>query len=290
MKLSIGSIVLLLCIQACTAQSKKIVLVKPGVINNQLSPEWKDALVTRMDKEELDSMAGLNRALTSEEQAWFKLIQSKTTKWNAFRDSLGVPFGNPRLADTLYILLGGFGVDDAFTYGPRTVCLDLTAFQANYGMAGLAENSERVDRIFSHEFSHLLHKDWMRKHAFTPKTFKDSVLWECMYEGVGMYRSLGMKWFPKNGVIPDITKTALENLYPQFIQHIATIQSSDNLSEQQKKEIRAHLSRGPVDKKWGAFTVAIWLSLEANGDDRKLVDWINKGMDAIIPLSKKYIP
>ena len=41
--------------------------------------------------------------------------------------------------------------------------------------------------------------------------------------------------------------------------------------------------------KWGALPVGVWLAIEAKGDDKNLIPWINMGPDAIIPLAKKYL-
>lgn len=268
---------------------KTAVIVKLGVTaNNHLSTDWKDALVSRMPQAELDSMAALHRPLTADELGWKKLIESKTESWNALRENLGAPFGNRSVPDTVDVLLGAFGVDDGFTYQYHTVCLDITALQNAYGAASLPENSEKLDRIFAHEFTHLLHKDWARRNKLVLKTFQDSVLWECIYEGMGMYRSLRPVWLPKNGVIPAETRAALDGLYPQFVSNLIKA-GAYHLTAADKKRVLAHLSRGRVQQKWGAFTIAIWLALEANGHDKKLAKWINGGLASVPALAYKYL-
>jgi hypothetical protein len=150
------------------SQSRKratTVIVKLGMTaNNRQSKEWQNALVSRMSKAGLDSMAALHRPLTAEELAWKKLFESKAALWNSLRENLRAPFGNGDVPDTVYVLLGAFGADDAFTYQYNTICFDVTAYQAAYGAATLPGNSEKMDRIFAHEFTHLLHKDWLRRH------------------------------------------------------------------------------------------------------------------------------
>lgn len=44
-----------------------------------------------------------------------------------------------------------------------------------------------------------------------------------------------------------------------------------------------------MKKKWGALPVAVWLALEAKGNDENLIKWVNKGPNAIIPLAEKYL-
>lgn len=285
--------VILVCVCAFTgvySQSPKTALiVKLGLTtNNHLSTDWKDALAPRMTRAELDSMAALHRSLTADELGWKKLIESKTESWNAMRENLGVPFGNGSVPDTVDVLLGAFGIDDGFIYQYNTICLDVTALQTAYGRASLPENSEKVDRIFVQEFTHLLHKNWARRNKLVLKTFQDSVLWECLYEGMGMYRSLRPAWLPKNSVMPAETRAALARLYPQFVSNLIKA-GAYHLTAADKKRVLAHLSRGQVQQKWGAFTIAIWLALEANGDDKKLAKWINGGLASVPALAYKYL-
>ncbi|MGZ8516860.1 MAG: hypothetical protein ACXWWD_05895 [Chitinophagaceae bacterium] len=265
------------------------IIVKPGFSENGISAEWKNALGSRMNSFRLDSFSHLQRTLAKEEKAWEKLIISKAGTWNEFMDSLSIPFKDVEISETVHVLIGYLGDDDGFTYGNQTVCLDLTALNRAYGEADLPENDNRIDRIFAHEYTHLLHKSWARKNKLKLETFKDSILWECMYEGMGMYRSLNSKWKPVNGELPVISKNALEYLHPIFVNRLTTIQTANRLTATEKEQLNKNLSRGSVNQKWGAFPVAIWLALEANGDEKKLQAWIDKGPSAVIILAKKYL-
>ncbi|MFC0771951.1 hypothetical protein [Terrimonas alba] len=269
---------------------KDTIIVKDGFEKERLSAIWKNALVTRISKEQLDSFSQLRREIVAGEIAWKKLIESKSRYWNSFRDSLAIPFSNLKLPDTIPVLLGLFGSDDGFTYGSQTVCLDLTALQTAYGSASLPENNNRIDRIFAHEYTHLLHKAWKQQHNLSLANFRDSILWECLYEGIGMYRSLNPKWIPIHGELPELSKKSLDNLYPVFVDRLITIEQNSLLTTEEKEQLNKNLSRGNVNQKWGAFPVAIWLSLVADSDDEKLQNWVNKGPVAVIELAKKYLP
>lgn len=260
------------------------------ISNDRISPEWKAALTSRMSKEELDSVSAMTRPINPGEEGWMNLIKARAGVWSRYIDSLKKPFSNCELPATLYVYMGYSGLDDAFTYQYNTVCLDLTAFQLNYGEAGLPENTNRIDRIFAHELTHLMHKDWARRHQYRAADFRDSVLWECLYEGIGMYRSLHLQWLPVNHALPQVSRTALDELIPVFVDNLIEVHTSPILDAAARKRITASLSRGRVQKKWGAFTVAIWLAMEANGDDGKLASWIDMGPEAIIGLAKKYLP
>lgn len=264
------------------------IIARSGIVQDKSSPDWLKALKSRLPAQKVDSISRITKEVTKEEAGWKKVIESKTGRWNAFRDSLGVPFNNIHLTDTVYILTGYGGDDDGFTYGLQTVCFDLTALQREYGNAVLPENDNRLDRLFAHEYTHLLHKAWAVKAKYEFKTFRDSILWECLYEGMGMYRSLNARWLPVKGSLPEITKTTLNELYPVFSNRINTIQSGKSLSNDEKIALHRNLSRGPVNKKWGAFPVGIWLALEANGNDKNLAYLIDLGPEAVLYLSKKY--
>jgi len=268
----------------------RIIIVKMGIAGESISDDWRAALQTRMSKKDIDSMGDIKRKLTTEETEWKYLIVSKTAEWNSYRDSLAVPFHRIILPDTIYVMLGFLGDDDAFTFEKQTVCLDLTALSRVYGKAGLEENGSRINRIFAHEYTHLLHKEWARKAGYNPETFLDEILWECLYEGIGMYRSLNPSWLPINDTLPTATQSALRTLYPVFTDRMIAIKKNSSLSDNEKQRLHANLSRGTVDKKWGAFPVAIWLSLEAKGDETHLAKWIDKGPIAVIELAKKYLP
>lgn len=265
-------------------------IIKKGFAAGKLSAEWKMALETRMSTARIDSFARLLRALTKEELEWEKLIAAKARYWNSFKDSLQQPFGKLPISDTIYVMLGFMGSDDGFTFGLQTVCLDLTALQSAYGDAQLPENRERIDRIFSHEYTHLLHKLWAKRFSYVPRTYKDSIWWECLYEGIGMYRSLNPKWLPVNNELPAITKRTLEKLVPILVDRLIRIETASNLSEGEKEQLHTNLSRGMVNQKWGAFPVAIWLALEADENPGNLAKWIARGPSIISELAIRWLP
>jgi len=301
MKKSLQLCVLLLVFISCDNKQKKntttdlptkntySVIVKLGLENDNISADWKDALTNRLSKEHLDSISKVKKPLTLAENDWYQLIKSRAGQWALYRDSLQVPFSGRKINDTTYVLLGNQGGDDAFSYKDQTVCFDLTALHRAYGSANKTINTNRIDRIFSHEYTHLLSKEWTKHTNLKLKTYKERILWECMYEGVGMYRSMSAKWFPKGDSLSKISAKTFETLYPIFTARLTAIETSKNLSEEDKIRLHKNLSRGSMKKKWGALTVAVWLAMEADGNDKNLIPWINMGPNALIPLAKKHL-
>jgi len=263
--------------------------VKLGIYSNQISNEWKSVLVSRKSASKLDSLSNVVKQIKKEEQGWIHLIESKASKWNAFRDSLKVPFQNIKLKDTITVLLGYQGGDDAFTYKNQTICLDVNALNKAYGSAKKPANDNRINRIFAHKFTHLLHKRWAKKNNLELNTFKDQILWECVTEGFGMYRSMSAKWFPVGDSLSLISNNTFKDLYPKFTKKFIKVSTQSNLTSEEENNLHANLSRGSMKKKWGALPVAVWLALEAKGNDKNLVKWVNKGPDAIILLAEKYL-
>ncbi|TGV00594.1 DUF5700 domain-containing putative Zn-dependent protease [Flavivirga rizhaonensis] len=267
----------------------RIIKVKIGIDSNKISSEWKAALLKRKSTSELDSISKIIKHITKEEQDWLKLIESKTKRWNAFRDSLKVPFQNIKLQDTIFILLGYHGGDDAFTFQNKTICLDVNALYNSYGSAKDTVNDNRIDRFFAHEFTHLLHKQWAKKNKLEINTFKDRIFWECITEGFGMYRSMSPKWFPIKDSLSETSKNTFKVLYPIFTERIIEVSTKSNFTSEEENRLHTNLSRGSMKKKWGALPVAVWLALEAKGNDENLIKWVNKGPDALIPLAEKYL-
>ena len=265
------------------------VAVKSAVENNSLSPQWLLALVTRMSQQRLDSFASIKRNLTPEEINWQSLIKSRAVSWNKMLDSLQSIFRGLELNDTITVLLGYLGKDDGFTFGDKIICLDVTALQSAYGNSDLKENENRIDRIFAHEYTHLLHKKWMRSRNYTLKNFRDSVIWECFYEGLGMFRSLNPKWQPVNGRLNETSIEVLDKLTPIFKAFINKLFSKSELTFSEKEEMLQNLSRGRVDQKWGAFPIALWLAVEEQLEPGSIASLIDKGSEAVLILSKKYL-
>lgn len=276
-------------VTATKTEDSRAVKIKLGVTANKISKEWKEAITNRKSTAVLDSLSKVEKEITKEEQDWIHLIEAKASKWNAIRDSIKVPFQNIKLNDTITVLLGYQGGDDAFTPNGNTICLDVNAFHRQYGPATKPVNSNRIDRIFAHEFTHLLHKAWATKNNIEIKTFKDQILWECVTEGFGMYRSMSSKWFPEGDSLSVTSKNTFNNLYPIFAERIGKVVTNPNLTKEEEYKLHANLSRGSMKKKWGALPVAVWLALEAKGNDKNLIKWVNKGPDAIVLLAEKYL-
>ena len=252
-----------------------------------ITPAWREAIRGRHGDEALAKIGAGTRSLSQEEAQWAGLIKGKVPAWPSLVDSLSIPFQYLTLPDTIAVLLGNQGGEDAFTYSVATICFDLNKLHAYYGPAAASANSGRIDRFFAHELTHLLHKAWRQKKGLQLASPFDYALWECLTEGLGNYRSLSRRWLAENGELTAHAREVLQRLQPEFVERMAALQRAP---AEQAGLLMEGLSSGPFDQKWGALTVALWLAQEARGDDGNLRQWVEAGPAGVLILAHKYLP
>ena len=168
-----------------------------------ITPEWKEAIRDRQSEDSLNVVERNKRPVSADESGWLSPIEEKVQSWRGMIDSLRFPFVDLSPPDTLTILLGNQGGSDAFSPSATTICFDLSQL-TEYGGASSSLNSERIDRFFAHEFTHVLHNLWAANHALQLRTSLDLALWSCLKEGLGNYRSLSDKWVSEKGKLTDV--------------------------------------------------------------------------------------
>ena len=202
-----------------------------------------------------------------------------------------IPFGRVELPDTIQIVLGNTGGEDAFTPTASRIAFDLSRLEANYGAATSAINQDRIDRFFAHEMTHLLHKAWARGRAISLDAPQHSpleaALWDCLSEGLGNYRSLSAKWVSADGELTTLAEETLSKLQPVFVERMIGLASA---SDADVERLMDGLSSGPFAEKWGALTSALWLAQEAKGDPAGLRPWVEAGPRGILALAQRHLP
>jgi hypothetical protein len=263
-------------------------LVKLGISEGgAVTAEWQEAIRDRHTQEELSKIATSITKLTGEETLWADLIKRKVPSWLAMIDSLRIPFEAITPPDTVAILLGNLGGEDAFVYASSTICFDLSKLHHYYGSASTTANGNRIDRFFAHEFTHVLHKAWRKKHGLELESPFEDALWKCLTEGLGNYRSLSDKWIMTGGRLTPHARKVLRRLQPIFVQRLTALKHA---TVEEAAPLLEGLSMGPFDQKWGALTVALWLAQEAKGDDHNLQKWVEAGLSGVLLLAQKYLP
>lgn len=269
-------------------QQQVVLALKNGFSDDgAVIPDWVEALCYLRKTSDISDGQFSQKMLTEAETAWANLITIKSPFWTAMIDSLRIPFKAIAPPETVTILLGNQGGEDAFVYEEATICFDLHKLHQVYGSASESANSDRIDRFFAHEFTHVLHKAWRKQHPLTLDSPLDVALWGCLTEGLGNYRSLSDKWVTERGELTEHAKAVLSHLQPVFVQRISALRHA---GDEEAKKLMEGLSMGPFEQKWGALTVALWLAQEAQGDDANLQKWVEAGPDGILTLSQKYLP
>ncbi|MGH7493627.1 MAG: DUF5700 domain-containing putative Zn-dependent protease [bacterium] len=248
---------------------------------------WLKAIRHWHDEETLADIYAKKKSLSEEEALWAGLIKGKLSIWVTMIDSLQKPFQAVTPPDTVAILLGNIGGEDAFVYSHATICFDLNKLHRLYGSASTTANNARIDRFFAHEFTHVLHKAWRKKHNLELASPFDYALWECLTEGLGNYRSLSDRWIAASGKLTPHAQEVLLRLQPVFVERLSAL---EHASAEAAEPLLAGLSMGPFDQKWGALTVALWLAQEASGDDLRLQKWVEAGPVGVLILAQKYLP
>jgi hypothetical protein len=263
-------------------------IVKLGMSENgAVTSEWVEAIRQRHDEKALSAIQASKKRLSDEEALWAGLIKRKVPTWLTMIDSLQIPFQAITAPDTVALLLGNQGGEDAFVNSDATICFDLTKLQSLYGSASTTENSGRIDRLFAHEFTHVLHKAWRKKHSLELQSPFEFALWDCLTEGLGNYRSLSGKWILEGGKLTPHAQEVLSRLQPIFVKHLSAL---EHATAEEAAPLLEGLSMGRFDQKWGALTVALWLAQEAQGDDHNLQQWVEAGPSGVLILAQKYLP
>ncbi len=263
-------------------------VVKLGITQEGMAtPAWREAIHARHTEEALSRIAVTPRRFSPDESLWADLIRQKALSWPAQIDSLRIPFPDLAPPDTLIILLGNQGGEDAFLSPTMSICFDLNKLHRQYGPASDGVNHDRIDRFFAHEMTHVLHKAWRKKRGVELASPFEFALWECLTEGLGNYRSLSGKWLQGKGELSQHAQQVLQRLQPIFVERLSAVQHA---GEAEAAVLLTGLSSGAFDQKWGALTVALWLAQEAKGDDRNLRKWVEAGPTGVLALARKYLP
>lgn len=185
------------------------------------------------------------------------------------------------------ILLGNQGGNDAFVAGDDVIGFDLSRLLALYGVASAPGNSDRIDRFFAHEYTHIAHKAWRRNAGLLLTTPLEQALWACLTEGLGNYRSLSSRWRDDQRRLTPHAVETLERLQPEFTVRIAALAHATG---SEADALMEGLSMGPFEQKWGALTVALWLAREAQDGDAALRYWVERGLPGVLELARKHLP
>jgi hypothetical protein len=245
--------------------------------------QWLAMLRKRLSPPEYDSVARLRKHRTSEEQAWATLIQSRIPSWEREIPVLAGPFHPVAPPNRVLLVLGNRGGGDAFTHDPTTIGFDLAELTANYGVAAEPQNPALMDRLFRHEFTHLLQKAWLPIHPWMADSPLRAALLDIWLEGLGNYYSLSDRWRRQNGQRGDMAQHALASLEPR----LSALACADS---NKAGALLAGISSGPLAQKWGAVPAALWLEDDQGTSSSALRNLIVAGPAGVWELADRHLP
>ncbi|GIL39006.1 hypothetical protein [Roseiterribacter gracilis] len=239
-----------------------------------MTPAWKKAIRDRHEPAAFKALTKQLHPLQPDEIAWYNFVRAQIDEWRSKIPELDAPFAGVAPPKHLVVLLGNAGGDDGFTSGTDTICFDLADWRKNYGEAGTAANADRVRRILSHEYTHLLVARWSAKHPYARNTPYARAVYVLFNEGLGNYYSLTAQWRAKDGVLPDIAQAALTRNGPVLADRMQRLRTA---RVEEEAELTQGLSRGPFEQKWGAIPIALWLSREQSRNPDALRRFVAAG-------------
>lgn len=250
-------------------------------------PLWMEMLGRRLAPKDVEDAAALRRPLNDDQRAWADAIRARLRFWTPRMVELAAPFEPVTPPESVRIVLGNRGGDDAFTHDPTTIGFDLARLQAEYGDATSDENRDRLDRFFDHEYSHLLFKAWVPAHPQPGANPFELALQEMWGEGFGNYRSLSERWRATAGSYSRTARNALNRLEPILVDRMTALACA---TPEAAAPLVADLSRGPFDRKWGALPVALWLDSEASMAPDAPRRFVQEGVDGLFALALRRLP
>lgn len=276
---------LVLLLSAPAAASDDLQLLAGTTPEGKASELWLAMLDRRLDDGAYAQVADINKPLTVAETAWAALIRQRAQEWPIQLPPLQQVFPVTRPPRNVRIVLGNRGASDAFTHDPQTIGFDLSALQKAYGDA--AGNEDRIDRLFRHEYIHLMQKAWWQDHEFDMSTPQRLTIAEIWVEGMGNYFSMSDSWRAADGVHSDKSARTLETLEPVFVARLAALACAN---DEQARRLTADLSMGRFDRKWGALTAALWLERDMSVNADSLREFAAAGPAAVWELAEHHLP
>lgn len=268
-------------------EAQSVIRIERGVsADGSATPLWLDMVGNLLPDAPLDSIARLRRPLGEGEAAWAALITERAPHWERQVAAVAEPYAPLQGPDTLRVVAGSRGASDAFTHDARTVGFDLAALFATYGDARLPENEDRIDRLFRHEYAHVLQKAWLARHPYRTDSPLRLALLEIWKEGLGNYHSMSDRWRQPGSGHSEAAARSLAELEPRFVARLAAITCA---TADRAAELKADLSWGRFDAKWGALTPALWLEAEPGDPQDALRAFVHAGPDGVLALAERHL-
>jgi hypothetical protein len=144
-----------------------------------------------------------------------------------------------------------------------------------------------VDRLFRHEYVHLLQKRWLAAHPYGDGTPLTAAVAEIWAEGLGVWYSMSDRWRARMGTRSEAAAAALARLEPVLVERLRALRCA---TPDEARALTADLSFAPFERKWGALPAALWLEAEAARDRDAVRRFVVEGPDAVWALADRSLP
>jgi hypothetical protein len=221
------------------------------------SSAWTQGIAVAIGETAAYELALEQIPLSPAATAWLQVLANALSKIESRAGELARLFDVQPI--NAVIVAGNRGSSDGFGWEPDHIGINLQAFADTYGLPGDAA-TDRMVRIVSHEYLHLLSYSFYPGHRQLRDTPIDRALWTIFFEGIGDYVSLSSRWMPAdNGAYADIAAERLGVLEPILFERLEKLVTAD---ETREAELRSGISMGRFEEKWGSLPFALWLHRE----------------------------
>jgi len=249
------------------------------------SARWAEGIAIAIGAERAASLVESSIPLTAAARGWYDVLAASMPQVEQRAGLVARLFG--LTAHPAVILVGNRGSSDGFGWVPDKIGINVEAFAESYGPPDEAA-VDRMVRIVAHEYLHLLTYAHYTNHRELRETPLDRALWTVFFEGIGDYVSVSDRWLPdERGRYSPVTAETLARLEPVFAERLEKLIGADRSAE---RDLRANISMGKFDQKWGSLPFALWLHSETArcGEAPTLRRVLELERDAVIPLALRY--
>lgn len=249
------------------------------------TPLWTEGIAVARGREAAEAFERQRRPLTLGARAWLEVLESALPRVEARAPELASLFGMEAFEAT--VVAGNRGSSDGFGWVPRYVGINVEAFHEVYGPPDDG-GIDRMARIVSHEYVHLLTYARYPDHGERRDTPLNRALWTMFFEGLGDYISVSKRWWPDgDGGYSPVTAQTLQRLEPIFVERLEAFVSA---TAEEEEALRRGISMGKFDEKWGSLPVALWLHSEAaaRGEQETLGTMIRLERYGVLPLALRH--